>query len=87
MVFKYDKKYFEMAESKLPFAKGASIHIPPMFCGQNYRFWKIRMQIFIESIDKGIWDAIVSGPYVVENKQVDKPWSEWTDEERKKSSI
>jgi len=33
------------------------------------------MQIFIESIDKGIWDAIVNGLYIpkclVENKQVD----------------
>jgi len=45
------------------------------------------MQIFIESIDKGIWDTIVNGPYtlkcVVENKQVDKHWSEWNDEERR----
>jgi len=35
------------------------------------------MKIFIESIDQGIWDAIVNEPYtpkfVVENKQVDKP--------------
>ena len=57
-----------------------------MFCGLNYQFWKIRMQIFIESIDKGILDAIVNGPYtpkcILENKQVDKPWSEWTNEER-----
>ena len=78
-----------MAESKLPFAEGASIHRLPMFYGLNYQFWKIRMQIFIESINKGIWDAIVNGPYtpkyVVENKQVDKPWSEWTDEERRKA--
>jgi len=47
------------------------------------------MQIFIESIDKGIWDAIVNEPYtpkcVVENKQVDKPLSEWTDEERRRA--
>jgi len=47
------------------------------------------MQIFIESIDKGIWDAIVNGPYtpkcIVENKQVDKPWIEWTDEERRRA--
>ena len=68
-----------MAESKLPFAEGASIHRPPMFCDLNYQFWKIRMQTFIESIDKGIWDTIINGPYtpkcVVENKQVDKPWS------------
>jgi len=47
------KNIFEMVESKLPFSKGASIHRPPMFCGLNYQFWKIRMQIFIESIDKG----------------------------------
>jgi len=61
-----------MAKSKLPFAEGASIHRPHMFCGLNYQFWKIRMQIFIESVDKGIWDAIGNGPYtpkcVVENK-------------------
>ena len=77
-----------MVESKLPFAKGASIHRPPMFCRLNYQFWKIEMQIFIESIDNGIWDAIVDGPYTpkcfVENKQVDKPWIEWTDEERRR---
>jgi len=43
-----------MAENKLPFGEGASIHRPPMFSGINYRFWKIRMKIFIESIDQGI---------------------------------
>jgi len=25
-----------MAENKVPFAKGAFIHRPPMFCGLNY---------------------------------------------------
>jgi len=44
-----------MAENKLPFGEGASIHRPPMFSGIN---WKIRMKIFIESIDQRIWDAI-----------------------------
>jgi len=61
-----------MIESKLIFTECASNHTPLMFCGLNYQFWKIRMQIFIESIDKGIWDVIVNGPYtpkcVVENK-------------------
>jgi len=52
-----------MVENKLLFIEGASIYKPPMLCGLNYQFWKIRMQIFIESIDKGIWDAIVNGPY------------------------
>jgi len=63
-IFKFDKKKsFEMAENKLPFAEGASIHRPPMFCCLNYPFWKIRMQIFTESIDKRILDAIVNRPY------------------------
>jgi len=57
-----------------------------MFSGINYPFWKIRMKIFIESIDQGIWDAILNEPYtpkhVVDNKQVDKPCTEWTEEER-----
>jgi len=46
-----------MAE-KLPFGEGASINRPPLFCGLNYQFWKVRMKIFVESLDKGIWDAI-----------------------------
>jgi len=52
-----------MAENKLPFAEGASIRKSSMFSGINYQFWKIRMKIFIESIDQGIWDAIINGPY------------------------
>jgi len=46
-----------MAE-KLPFGEGASINRPPLFCGLNYQFRKVRMKIFVESLDKGIWDAI-----------------------------
>jgi len=69
-----------MAENKLSFAEGPSIHRPPMFSDISFHFWKLRMQIFVESIDKGIWDALVNGPYIpkclVENKQVDKPWTE-----------
>jgi len=42
-----------MAE-KLPFGEGALINIPPFFCGLNYQFWKVRMNIFVESLDKGI---------------------------------
>jgi len=53
-----------MAENKLPFVKGASINRPPMFCGYNYQFWKVRMRTFIESIDLGAWDAITKGPFV-----------------------
>jgi len=60
-----------------------------MFGGVNYAFWKIRMKIFMESIDMGIWDAVVSGPFipmqVVKEETVKKFWSEWSETERKKA--
>ena len=55
-----------MAE-KLPFGEGASVNRPPPFCGLNYQFWKVRMKIFVESLDKGIWDAIENGPFIPKN--------------------
>ena len=76
-----------MAE-KLPFGKGASINRSPLFCGLNYQFWKVRMKIFVESIDRGIWDAIGNGPFIPksekDNVSIEKPLSEWTESESKK---
>jgi len=50
---------------------------------------KVRMRIFIESIDHGVRDAIVNGPYVpkvlVDNVYVDKPWCDWTSDESRKA--
>jgi len=77
-----------MAENKLPFAEGASIHTPPMFSGVNYQFWKVRMNIFIESIDRGMWNAIMNGPYIsvsiMNGISVAKPFIELTDVEHKR---
>jgi len=46
------------------------------------------MKIFIESIDRGIWNAIVNGPYirvsVVNGISVAKPFDELTDVENKR---
>ncbi|XP_068497810.1 uncharacterized protein [Phaseolus vulgaris] len=75
-----------MAE-KLPFEEGASMNRPPLFCGLSYQFRKVRMKIFVESLDKGIWDAIENGTFIpkLENDGVfiEKPWSQWTDVENK----
>ena len=46
------------------FVECTSINRPLMFGGVNYAFWKIRMKIFMESIDMGIWDAVANGPFV-----------------------
>jgi len=58
----------------LPFGKGASINRPPMFCGLNYQFWKVRMKIFVESLDKGIWNAVENDPFIPKfEKKMDLP--------------
>jgi len=45
------------------FVEEASIIIPPSFTGKNYPFWKIRIKIFLEPVDKGVWDAVVNGTF------------------------
>jgi len=77
-----------MAE-KLPFGEGPSINRPPLFCGFYYQFWKVRMEIFVESLDREIWDAIENGPFIPMFEKDDvlfeKPWSQWTESESKRA--
>nr|KYP31403.1 Copia protein [Cajanus cajan] len=61
-----------MANSNLPYGEGVSIHRPPVFNGENYVYWKIRMRIFIEAIDIAVWDAIENGPYIPMTKDDDE---------------
>ena len=35
-----------------------SLNEPPYFDGSNYAFWKVRMMVFLCSIDETIWDTI-----------------------------
>ena len=71
------------------FSMGVSIDRLPLFTGENYPFWKVRMQIFLESINRGIWDAILNGPFVptitVNNLQEPKLFSQWTAEENSRA--
>jgi len=77
-----------MAE-KLPFGKSASINRPHLFCGLNYHFWNVKMKIIVESINRGVWDAVVNGSFVPKFEKddvfIEKPWSQWTKFERKKA--
>ena len=49
------------------------------------------MRIFIEAIDLDVWDAVEKGPFIptklVDGKIVDKSRGEWTEEDKKESSI
>jgi len=60
-----------------------------MFSGVNYQFWKIGMKIAIESIEQGIWNAIMNEPFIlkhtINDKKVDKPWNLWIEDEKKKA--
>jgi len=60
-----------------------------MFSGMNYAFWKIRMKIFMESIDFGIWEAVIDGPFVpmqvIKDEIVKKSRSDWSESETKKA--
>ena len=68
-----------MTSSFQTFGEGASTNRPPLFASENYPFWKIRMQIFLESQDKGTLDATMNGPYVptktVDSETVLKPFT------------
>ena len=83
------QKILKMVRQNQTFVKGASIDKPLLFISENYPFWKVRMQIFLESIDRGIWDAILNGPFVptitVNNLQEPKPFSQWTAEENRRA--
>ena len=71
------------------FAEGSAVNRSPMFNGMNYVFWKVRMRIFMESIDALIWEVVVNGPYVpmqvVKDEEKVKPRSEWNETERRKA--
>ena len=49
------------------------------------------MKIFVEFLDKGIWDAIENDPFIPKFEKdgcsIEKPWSQWTDSENKKAKF
>ena len=53
-----------MANIAASFGEGQSSSRPPLFCGDNYSFWKVRMRIFLQAQGREIWKCIVNGPYI-----------------------
>ncbi|XP_068486542.1 uncharacterized protein [Phaseolus vulgaris] len=49
------------------------------------------MKIFVEYLDKGIWDAIANDHFISkfekDGSSIEKPWSQWTDAENKKAKF
>ena len=41
--------------------RGQSLIIPPLFDGTNYAYWKVRMRVFLQSLDEKVWQAMEIG--------------------------
>ena len=38
--------------------KGQLLIIPPLFDGTNYAYWKVRMRVFLQSLDEKVWQVV-----------------------------
>ena len=41
--------------------RGQSLIIPHLFNGINYAYWKVRMRVFLQSLDEKVWQAVEIG--------------------------
>ena len=46
------------------FRDGGRNNKPPCFVGENYNFWKIRMQAFLEAQGEEIWEPLEKGTFI-----------------------
>jgi len=69
---------------------GPSLRGPPLLAVVDVR-GLVGTKIFLESLGKGIWDAIENGPFIrkfeKEGASIEKPWSQWTNAENKKAKF
>ena len=38
--------------------KGQSLIIPHLFDSTNYTYWKVRMRVFLQSLNEKVWQAM-----------------------------
>ena len=41
--------------------RGQSLIILPLFDGTNYAYWKVRMRVFLQSLDEKVWQVVEIG--------------------------
>ena len=41
--------------------RGQSLIIPSLFNGTNYAYWKVHIRVFLQSLDKKVWQAVEIG--------------------------
>ena len=70
------------------FKDGGSSNKPPLFSGEYFDFWKIRMKAHLEAQGEGIWETVENGPHnptsVVNGVGTPKVKSSYDEDDRKK---
>ncbi|MQL98092.1 hypothetical protein Taro_030797 [Colocasia esculenta] len=62
--------------------EGQSVNRPPLFDGEDYTYWKTRMEFFLQGLDYQIWFIIEEGDLLVTNEK-----DKWTEDDKKKISL
>jgi cell division protein FtsB/Arc/MetJ-type ribon-helix-helix transcriptional regulator len=71
--------------------EGSSITRPPFFDGSNYNSWKVKMRLFLQSLDYELWYVVEDGPFIPTKTDESgvslKKKGEFTEGELKKLSL
>ncbi|GAU50421.1 hypothetical protein TSUD_184430 [Trifolium subterraneum] len=69
-----------MAKNAKFISEGGSSNRPPLFDGDNYYYWKDKMELFLRSQDNNMWHVLEVGEYVplAKDSTNPKPQAEWT---------
>jgi hypothetical protein len=69
-----------MAKAAKFISEGGSSNRPPLFEGDDYYYWKDKMELFLRSQDNNMWSVIEIGEYTPLTKDTNtaKPQAEWT---------
>ncbi|MQL69246.1 hypothetical protein Taro_001533 [Colocasia esculenta] len=62
--------------------EGQSVNMPPLFDGEDYTYWKTRMEYFLQGHDYTIWSIVEEGDLLVTNTK-----AQWTDDDRRRISL
>ncbi|MQM09533.1 hypothetical protein Taro_042414 [Colocasia esculenta] len=62
--------------------EGQSVNRPRLFDGEDYAYWRTRMEYFLQGHDYQIWSIVEEGDLLVTNEK-----AQWTYNDRKKISL
>lgn len=62
--------------------EGLATNRPPLFTGNNYGFWKVKMMFFLKSLGDGIWE-VIANDYASPTTST----SEWTETQKRSDKL